>query len=127
MPEPRKEGESHQDFMDRCMSYMDSEEPDPKRRAAICIRKSKGEPQGAVAELVTNMEVAHYAEVHDLGSTEELTEANLVIPDEYEDFGEEEEDFVLGKDLAVAAKYQGRTVKLNKPFRNRIPNFMPNN
>jgi hypothetical protein len=56
----------------------------------------------------------------DLGFTEDLTEANIIFPDNYEDWGVDSEDISLAEifpESVKAAEYQGRKVTLNKPFR----------
>ena len=56
----------------------------------------------------------------DLGFTEDLTEANIIFPSSYEDWGVESEDISLAEifpNTAKAAEYQGKKVTLNKPFR----------
>ena len=56
----------------------------------------------------------------DLGFTEDLTEANIIFPNNYEDWGVESEDCCLSEifnDSVKAVEYQGRKVTLNKPFR----------
>jgi hypothetical protein len=56
----------------------------------------------------------------DLGFTEDLTEANIIFPDNYEDWGVDSEDLSLAEifpESVKAAEYQGRKVTLNKPFR----------
>ena len=55
----------------------------------------------------------------DLGFTEDLTEANIIFPDNYEDWGVYSEDLSLAEifpESVKAAEYQGRKVTLNKPF-----------
>ena len=56
----------------------------------------------------------------DLGFTEDLTEANIIFPNNYEDWGVESEDCCLSEifnDSVKAVEYQGRKVTLNKPFK----------
>lgn len=143
MPLPNKrDNESHEDFMSRCMSNknMRKEYPDQQQRAAVCMNKSKSTLQHADDE--------YYSQEY--GFTEELSEANIVVPsdDEYIDLDEDTE--VVDLDVALSkykykdpktgevytyerrgvykkngrtlipvksAEYQGRKVTLNKPFR----------
>jgi len=56
----------------------------------------------------------------DLGFTEDLTEANIIFPNNYEDWGVDSEDLSLAEifpESVKAAEYKGRKVTLNKPFR----------
>ena len=114
MPIPqRKKDESKENFLSRCMSdeVMKKEYPDNKQRVAVCMSKSSA-GLSAVESADFQYNVENY------GFVEEVTEDNFYIPSEaeYVDFNEVEEDWELvykGK----AAKYKGRTVKLNKPFR----------
>lgn len=144
MPLPkRKEGESQQKFLSRCMSNptMNKEYPDNSQRYAICMNQVKSSLLEQVCDII---------EESTLGFEEDLTPFNFIIPEDsdYEDFGEdiEEMDFntiaayiykdpitnelyyyqyqgVYRKDgrslvfVSKAAEYQGKKVQLNKPFR----------
>lgn len=147
MPLPsRNQDEDRKSFMSRCMGddKMNEEYPDSQQRAAICISK-------ACDGMDTISEVDFKFYFQEYGSEEELTEDNFYIPTEaeYEDFGEEVEEYEAaslwenirkkkereGKNYkpakkgdkdrpdpeawkrAKSAEYQGRKVKLGKPFR----------
>ena len=155
MPLPKREkDEEAQKFMSRCMTseVMSEEYPNQKQRVALCIQQSRAEADIFDLKKMVEEEVfyASYKEsVED--SAEELTESNLVVPeeDEWIDLGLESEEVEVaslwdnirkkkereGKkykpakpgdkdrpqkdawDRAKGAEYQGKTVKLNKPFR----------
>jgi hypothetical protein len=157
MPIPsRDKGEEAKKFMSRCMSSdtMNDEYPDSDQRTAVCISQSRaGADKNNVGKLVVEELVyADYEAECDCGNTEELTEANFVVPEEadyYEGYEDEVEEVSAdglwdnirkkkereGKKYkpakpgdpdrpdpkswkkAQSAKYQGRTVKLNKPFK----------
>lgn len=144
MPIPqRKQGESKQKFVTRCMSNptMNKEYPDSSQRYAICMGQTKSSLLEQVCDAI---------EENSLGFEEELTPYNFIIPDDsdYEDFGEEAEELDFnsiasyiykdpstnelfyyqnkglykknGRNLVFvskAAEYQGKKVQLNKPFR----------
>lgn len=58
--------------------------------------------------------------VDDLGYTEDLIESNIIFPKNYEECDLESEEISLSEifpNSTKAAEYQGRKVKLNKPFR----------
>ena len=80
MPLPkRREDESRENFMSRCMSNKDSKKefPDNKQRVAVCLTKAtEGMSSMAAADLNYNVE--------EFGYTEELTEENFYIPTEAE-------------------------------------------
>jgi len=108
MPIPKpNDQESNKDFVARCMSseVMKKEYPDNGQRVAICL----GQTNASILE-----QVCYSLEYQD--ESEELSLSNVVIPEDadYIDFGEPEEEYDL---LSLAAEYQGRKVKLNKPFR----------
>jgi hypothetical protein len=91
MPLPsRKDDETRENFMGRCVTNEDvsKEFPDRKQRIAVCLTKAvDGLEPMAAADLKYNVE--------ELGFTEELTEDNFYIPTEaeYLDFNDEEEDW----------------------------------
>lgn len=97
MPLPsRKDGEDRKQFMSRCMSdpKTNKEYPDNQQRVAVCISKAtEGMDHVSAADFTMSF--------HAYGYTEEITEANFVIPeeDDYVDFGEEvtEWDFATDK------------------------------
>ena len=80
MPLPkRRDDESRENFMSRCMSNKDSKKefPDNKQRVAVCLTKAtEGMSSMAAADLNYNVE--------EFGYTEELTEENFYIPTEAE-------------------------------------------
>lgn len=87
MPIPsRKKNEDTSKFAGRCMSdpKMVAEYPDEKQRYAVCMNKTKSSLLEQVCDII---------EEKNLGSTEELTPFNFIIPEDsdYEDFGEETE------------------------------------
>ncbi|MHA2401522.1 MAG: DUF5824 family protein [Candidatus Kariarchaeaceae archaeon] len=96
MPLPsRREDESRENFVSRCMSdpKVSKEFPSRDQKLAVCMSKaSEGLPAIAQADFKYNVE--------ELGYTEDLNEDNFYIPTEaeYVDFGEPEEDW----DIAVA-------------------------
>lgn len=144
MPIPkRKQDESKQKFITRCMSNptMNKEYPDSSQRYAICMGQNKASLLEQVCDAI---------EENSLGFEEELTPYNFIIPEDsdYEDFGEEVEELDFnsiatyiyrdpitnelfyfqfqgihkkdGRNLVFvskAAEYQGKKVQLNKPFR----------
>ena len=96
MPLPsRKDGEDRKQFMSRCMSdpKVNKEYPDNKQRVAVCISKA--------TEGMDYIEAADFSiNVQEYGYTEEITEANFVIPeeDDYVDFGEEVTEWDVAAD-----------------------------
>jgi hypothetical protein len=144
IPKPNKD-ESNKDFMSRCMSNptMNKEYPSNGQRYTICTNQTKSSLLEKACDILADR-------IKEEDEEEELTEDNLVIPndDDYEECDEPSEDYnleslskfeykhpvtneiytydrkgVYEKDgrtllyVGKAAKYQGRTVKLNKPFR----------
>jgi hypothetical protein len=150
MPLPsRKEGESKENFLSRCMSNEKTmqEFKDKDQRLAVCMSK-------ASEGLDTLSSTAFAYDVINDGYTEAINEDNFYVPseEEYEDWGEETEEW----DISVAKpglwenirrkkqregdnykpaktvkegrptqeqlkraqnqEYQGRKVKLGKPF-----------
>ena len=97
MPLPkRKEDESREGFMSRCMSDKDSkkEYPDNSQRVAVCLSSAMdGLSSMAAADFKYNVE--------ELGYTEALNEDNFYVPpeEEYVDFedGAEEWDVSVAK------------------------------
>jgi len=91
MPLPdRKEGESRENFISRCMSNdkIQKEYPDQSQRVAVCLSKAYEDMSSlAKADMQYNVETYGY--------TEEITEDNLYIPAEadYVDFGEDTEEW----------------------------------
>jgi hypothetical protein len=95
MPLPsRKNDEDKNSFLARCMrdSTMKSEYPDEKQRVAVCIQQA-----AANCDIIESADFELQAEA---GYTEELDEHNFYVPleDEYEDFGEETEEWDCAKE-----------------------------
>ena len=96
MPLPsRKEDESRENFMSRCMSdnKVSKEFPDGKQRTAVCMSKAlEGLSTSASIDMQYNMET--------FGYTEEINENNFYIPTEaeYVDFKESTEEW----DISIA-------------------------
>jgi len=112
IPDPKK-GENKQNFVARCMSNetMKKDYPDNKQRIVICLGQTKSSLVEQVCKII------EYTEAMEDEDSEELTRANLIIPDDadYESVESEEyEEFDLS---AISSEYQGRKVTLNKPFR----------
>lgn len=92
MPLPTQNpGENNKKFVSRCMTNetMKKEYPNNQQRVAICMNQSRS--QNLLSEVCDNIENNLY------GFTEELTEANTVIPAacDYVDFEEETEEVEL--------------------------------
>ena len=112
IPKPEK-NEDHQKFITRCMGNetMKKDYPDNKQRIAICLGQTKSSLLEQVCEII------EFTEALADEDGEELTKANLIVPDDsdYEPFSDEIfEEFDLS---AISSEYQGRKVTLNKPFR----------
>lgn len=95
MPLPNKgEKETKQEFISRCMSddKVVKEFPDSSQRYAVCIRQSGKTSAMEEADLLYNFET--------YGFVEEISEDNFYVPndDEYEDFGEETEEWDCAKE-----------------------------
>lgn len=87
MPIPsKKRDEEPTDFMSRCMGddKMKEEYKSQKQRTAICMSKA--------CEDLAFIEISNLLISYEYGFTEEITEANFILPNEedYVDFGEEE-------------------------------------
>lgn len=114
MPIPdKRKNEDKQNFVARCMGdeTMKKEYPDNKQRIAICLGQTKSSLVEQVCKII------EYTGAMEDEDSEELTRANLIIPDDadYESVeGEDHEEFDLS---AISSEYQGRKVTLNKPFR----------
>lgn len=122
MPIPkRKQNEDKQKFVARCMGNetMKKEYPDQKQRVAICL----GQRQKSTGNILSNvLDILGFSisyDCDDCGSVEELSIANLQIPNEYIDVGEDTEEYNIEYLFtgSKASEYQGRKVTLNKPFR----------
>ena len=122
MPIPKPEpNEDKQKFVARCMGNetMKKDYPDNKQRVAICLgqtRKSKADLLEEVQEII------HYSSEDDCeecGFVEELTQANLIIPEdkEYIDVGEEVEAF----DLSTLSQYKYMDPSTREYFYFRTP------
>jgi len=100
MPIPKRDkGEEAKQFMSRCMSSdtMNNEYPDSDQRTAVCISQSRaGADKSNMGKLVVEELVyADYEAECDCGNTEELSEANFVVPEEadyYEGYEDEVEE-----------------------------------
>ena len=95
MPLPNKgDKETKQEFISRCMSddKVVKEFPDNSQRYAVCIRQSGKTSAMEEADLLYNFET--------YGFVEEISEDNFYVPndDEYEDFGEETEEWDCAKE-----------------------------
>lgn len=117
IPNPNP-GEKSNDFVARCMGdeKMQKEYPDSKQRIVVCLGQTKSSLIQQVCEIIDHSE-SEEAEDLDLDKDgEELTTANLVMPevDDYIDINELTEEFDLS---TISSEYQGRKVTLNKPFR----------
>jgi GrpB-like predicted nucleotidyltransferase (UPF0157 family) len=124
MPIPKpKPNEDNQKFVARCMGNetMKKDYPDNKQRVAICLGQTRKKGQGGIFGQVLDILglSLQYDECEECGSVEELSSANLVIPQEYEDAGEISEDYSVEYlfEHSKSSEYQGRRVTLNKPFR----------
>lgn len=121
IPKPEK-NEDKQKFLSRCMGdeVMKNDYKDNKQRVAVCLgqtKKSKSSLLDQALEILGFSLSFDCENCEDLGSSEELTLSNLIIPknEDYVDFGEATEEYNLSH--LTAAEYQGRKVTLNKPFR----------
>tara|TARA_B100000287_G_scaffold434493_1_gene499097 strand:- start:1609 stop:3456 length:1848 start_codon:yes stop_codon:yes gene_type:complete len=123
MPIPKREkGEEAQKFMGRCMTseVMRSEYPNQKQRVAVCVQQSRaGANKFSISEMV--QEELVYAKCNeDCGDEEEITESNLVIPeeDEWIDLGVESEEVEvasLWENIRKKKKREGKDYKPAKP------------
>ena len=123
MPIPKREkGEEAQKFMGRCMTseVMRSEYPNQKQRVAVCVQQSRaGANKFSISEMVQDELV--YAKCNeDCGDEEEITESNLVIPeeDEWIDLGVESEEVEvasLWENIRKKKKREGKDYKPAKP------------
>lgn len=124
MPIPKpKPNEDSQKFVARCMGNetMKKDYPDNKQRVAICLGQTRRKEKASIFDYVLDIlgfSMA-YDECDECGSVEELSAANLVIPQTYEDAGEISEDYSIEHlfEHSESSEYQGRKVTLNKPFR----------
>ena len=121
MPVPKREkGEDARKFMGRCMTseVMGKEYPDQKQRVAVCTQQSRAEANKSNLGQMVQEELVYseYSQDCECGDVEELTESNLVIPEEsdYEDFGEdvEEIDFAsLWENIRKKKEREGKNYK----------------
>ena len=113
MPLPKRgKDEDRGEFMSRCMSdsKMSSEYPDKSQRAAVCVSKA--------VEYEDHINAADFEyTVENYGFTEELTEDNFYLPAEaeYEDFGEEVEEYDAASLWENIRKKKEREGKNYKP------------
>jgi hypothetical protein len=139
MPLPKpKNKENKSNFVSRCVSELsESKEFESQdQRLAVCYKQFE-EAKGQALARVTfeNEEFLVFGDAfceeceEDLGFNQELTAENFYLPENSEYVSSEEVSFEEGEvveldvaDLlkdnsAIASEYQGRKVKLNKPFR----------
>lgn len=111
IPSPNKD-EDRKSFMSRCMgdSKMNEEYPDSKQRVAVCMSKAC---EGM--DTIAQVDFKFYFEEY--GSEEELTEDNFYVPTEaeYEDFGEEVEEYDAASLWENIRKKKEREGKNYKP------------
>ena len=119
MPLPNRKKEENKDsFVSRCMSNetMKKEYPDEKQRVAICIQQATANADP--------IEEADFELQMEAGYAEELTEDNFYVPseDEYEDFGEETEEWDCAKEkpglwenIRKKKEREGKNYKPAKP------------
>ena len=125
MPIPKpNQNEDNQKFVSRCMSNetMKKDYPNTNQRIAICLGQTRKRSKGnSIADYVMDFLglSLSYNDCDECGSVEELTLSNLIIPQSYEDFEEDTEEFEISNilDISTASEYQGKKVTLNKPFR----------
>jgi hypothetical protein len=114
IPKPNSD-EKSKDFIARCMGneVMKKEYPDSQQRVAICLGQTKSSLLEQVCEVLSYTDCA---DDEDDSDCEELTVANLVVPNDsdYCETDEDTEEFDLH---SISSEYQGRKVTLNKPFR----------
>lgn len=120
MPIPKpNDNEDSKKFVSRCMSdeIMKKDYPDSQQRVAICLGQTKKSKSGLVDQVLEILGFITNLDCEECGSVEELTNLNLVLPnnEDYIDAGEETEDYDISH--IVASEYQGKKVTLNKPFR----------
>tara|TARA_Y100001938_G_scaffold150831_1_gene243677 strand:- start:18 stop:875 length:858 start_codon:yes stop_codon:yes gene_type:complete len=126
MPIPKRDkGEEAKKFMSRCMSSdtMNDEYPDSDQRTAVCISQSRaGADKNNMGKLVIEELVyADYEAECDCGNTEELSEANFVVPEEadyyegYEDEVEEVSADGLWDNIRKKKEREGKKYKPAKP------------
>jgi hypothetical protein len=111
IPKPNPD-EKSKNFVARCMGdeAMKKDYPDSQQRIAACLGQVKASLLEQVCEAISYIDNEYDSD------GEELTKANLILPNEndYVDTDEVTEEFDL---CAVSSEYQGRKVTLNKPFR----------
>ena len=111
IPSPNKD-EDRKSFMSRCVgdSKMNEEYPDSKQRVAVCMSKAC---EGM--DTIAQVDFKFYFEEY--GSEEELTEDNFYVPTEaeYEDFGEEVEEYDAASLWENIRKKKEREGKNYKP------------
>jgi hypothetical protein len=124
MPIPKPEqGEKTKDFIARCMGNdtMVKDYKDNGQRYAICISQTKRDKKSTKSSVLDDaLEALSYILEYEEGFTEELTDANIVVPSEsdYVDFGETVEEF------EIQAKYEFEDPKTNEIYYyNRMGNW----
>lgn len=119
MPIPKpKQNEDKQKFIARCMGNetMKKDYPDNKQRVAICLGQTRKKSNASIFDYV--MEILGFSVAcEECDDTEELTLANLIIPNavDYVDFGEETEEYDL-EHLYAAKKYEYLDPETNEVF-----------
>lgn len=143
IPQPNKD-ESNKDFVSRCMSNetMNKEYPENGQRYAICINQTKSSILEKACEILSFNMDSNYEELNphniiipqddDYEDCDEVSEECYLddifaeykykdpVTQEIHTFDEKSIYKKNGKTLVYigkAAKYQGKSVKLNKPFR----------
>lgn len=107
MPIPeKKDDESKQEFISRCMSSetMKKDYKDQKQRVAVCISQTR--PKNSKSDLLQEVDDNMYFD-------------KFLWDDEWNEFVWETEakEIYDEEDRLIASEYQGRKVTLNKPFR----------
>ena len=140
LPKPKKD-EKHQDFVQRCASdtTMNNEYPDAKQRMAVCLNQSKSSLLEQVCEIIDydpdtclvtseNLYVPSESEYVCFGEETEDYDISAIakyvymdpVSREYFYFQRPAVEKKNNRTLVFvgkAAEYQGRKVKLSKPFR----------
>jgi hypothetical protein len=122
LPNPKK-NEKEQEYMSRCMTFLADEDRPNEQKVAMCLStfRNKDKAEGSEESLLEKADFAHCCQKHlediELGFEEELTEANLYIPEdsEYEDFGEKTEEVSVASLWENIRKKKERMGKKYKP------------
>lgn len=132
IPTPNK-NETEKDFIARCMSFLADEDRPNEQKVAMCLTsfRNKDKAEASQESLLEKADFAHCCQKHlediELGFEEELTEANLYIPEdsEYEDFGEKTEEVSvasLWENIRKKKERMGKKYKPAKPGDKDRPN-----